>query len=103
MTTQSKGQKAALLRVKQIRTEFLKSMSAKRVVASRLLKTHSLDTLGNMLDEHLREIAKLVEEHGLNQYIVTDSRSEILNDLFEEAGSREDHAWQARFAKKYGL
>jgi hypothetical protein len=62
-----------------------------------------LDQLEKELNEHLREITKLVEEYSLDQSNVTDFRNDMLNALFKEAGSRKDHAWQARFAKKYGI
>lgn len=104
MTTQSKSQEAAQLRVKQIRAEFRERISERTwEVEGSGVKRFSLNSLEKRLHKGLAQIAKLVKEHGLDQSIVTDFRNDILNDLFEEAGSRKDHAWQARFAKKYGL
>lgn len=100
MAEHSKAQRAALLRVEQLSAQ-LQSHCQLRMQGGH--PAYSLDDIAKTFDAASKEISGLDREYDLGSSVLEEFRTRMIAAIYEEAGKRSEHTWQARFAKKHGI
>jgi hypothetical protein len=98
-------QKAALLRIKQIKKELeeLSKYTYWDKYSRRNLYLYSLEELEKKFEKYIKEVEDLIKEHELDLSLLEKFKEEGAKILYDAAMEREGYDWAAAFAKKYNL
>ena len=101
----TKAQEAALKAIEELLQRLSNKAGHVRYYSASGTPAHSfkLDDLEKELEHCLEEAKRLVDEHDLSIDVFESFKDRGLQLIYETAGTRGKHVWQAEFAKKWRM